>query len=349
MYTANVQSVLRCGRCNKPFDKRKSCFLTARLHLATSDQIVLIIGLLESTLKRHWYYCRSRIVGSTTRPRSCIICARGKQGCDSRRPQCSRCKNKGTECHYPTKSPRDVTSGINHGGDDAATEPGEMALSSVATSPITHVDNPQDASYGDEITLDNDATVLPDPYFIDIGDLYLDWGNIDISLVDFLDTPTEGPYHNTLSISPSALHSTPSTKQIVQIQQGLTSPDILLQATPSSAFRSLVKRPETQPGAQGTTNLILRTLNTYPLMLLRHDNLPPFIHPSLVFSDVDNTSMEPLNNCMSLMYMICGGVQGDRKLLWTNVRMECERFLAEVGRVFKKFFKCTCRECEHRS
>ncbi|KAF1971540.1 hypothetical protein BU23DRAFT_175502 [Bimuria novae-zelandiae CBS 107.79] len=62
----NFPLVLRCSLCNKPFDK-------------------------QSTLKRHGYYCRSRRLGSTARPRSCIACAKGKARCDNRRPECSRC------------------------------------------------------------------------------------------------------------------------------------------------------------------------------------------------------------------------------------------------------------------
>ena len=32
--------------------------------------------------------------------------------------------------------------------------------------------------------------------------------------------------------------------------------------------------------------------------------------------------MEPLNNCISLVHMISGGVRGSRKLFWKVVRLE---------------------------
>ncbi|KAL4906639.1 hypothetical protein BDW74DRAFT_136200 [Aspergillus multicolor] len=72
--------VLRCGICNKPFDK-------------------------QSTLKRHGYYCRSRNGARITRIRSCVSCAKRKARCDNRRPRCSRCSAKGSECHYPGTAP----------------------------------------------------------------------------------------------------------------------------------------------------------------------------------------------------------------------------------------------------
>ncbi|KAI5201221.1 hypothetical protein AUEXF2481DRAFT_28273 [Aureobasidium subglaciale EXF-2481] len=55
-----------------------------------------------------------------------------------------------------------------------------------------------------------------------------------------------------------------------------------------------------------------------------HDILPPFIHPaSMALSD--DSDMEPLANCLSLMHMLGGGFRGSRKLLWRNVRSESER------------------------
>lgn len=41
--------------------------------------------------------------------------------------------------------------------------------------------------------------------------------------------------------------------------------------------------------------------------------------------------MESLINCISLVHMINSGVQGNRKLFWKNVRLECERMYAEVS------------------
>jgi hypothetical protein len=129
--------------------------------------------VLESTLKRHGYYCRSRRVGSTTRSRSCISCAKGKARCDNRRPECSRCITKAIECHYLANTPKGTGPKIQH-SDDAPTERRNMAPSSVADSPS--VGKSQEASNGGNIILDSAL----------IGGEYLDWDDQDIDFADFL-------------------------------------------------------------------------------------------------------------------------------------------------------------------
>ena len=124
-------------------------------------------------------------------------------------------------------------------------------------------------------------------------------------------------------------HSTPSTDQTVQVQ-AISSPNVSIPTLPTSTLRSLIQRPKMKTGAQRIANLILHTLKSYPLMILRHNTLPPFIHPRSISSDVKNNHMEPLTNCISLVHMISSGVQGSRKLFWKNVRLECERLCEEV-------------------
>lgn len=71
------------------------------------------------------------------------------------------------------------------------------------------------------------------------------------------------------------------------------------------------------------------TLRSYPLMF-RQNTLPPFVHPHLLSSDAYKDQIELLTNCISLLHMISGGVQGSRKLFWENVRLECERICEDV-------------------
>ena len=111
------------------------------------------------------------------------------------------------------------------------------------------------------------------------------------------------------------------------------SPNLFMQPQPTYTLRSLIQRPRTEMGTQRTANLILHTLKSYPLMMVRRNALPPFIHPHFAASAhgiENNDDMEPLNNCISLMHMIGSGVRGSRKLFWRNVRMECERLCQEV-------------------
>ena len=66
-------------------------------------------------------------------------------------------------------------------------------------------------------------------------------------------------------------------------------------------------------------------------MLLRHNTLPPFIHPQFTGQNVENDQMESLENCISLVRMIGNGSRSSRKLFWKNVRMECERLYRDVS------------------
>lgn len=204
-----------------------------------------------------------------------------------------------------------------------------MMPSLVADSPS--VENRQEASNDGDITLDS-ALVISDPEFAEIGAEYLDWVAPDIDFADFLNPQTneETVQYSSSGSSSLVRHSTLSTDQTVQVQPAMSSSNVSIPTLPTSNLRSLIQRPKLKTGAQRIANLILHTLKSYPLMMLRHNTLPPFIHPRLISSDVENNYMEPLTNCISLVRMISSGVQGSRKLFWKNVRLECERLCEEV-------------------
>jgi hypothetical protein len=100
---------------------------------------------------------------------------------------------------------------------------------------------------------------------------------------------------------------------------------------PSTTIRVLVGRPKLTPASKRVEQLILHTLKSYPRML-RNDDIPPFIHSSMVSLDDDpDIDLEPLTNCIGLIHMIGGGSRkSPRKLFWQNVRNECERIRANV-------------------
>lgn len=208
--------------------------------------------LLESTLKRHGYYCRSRRTGgSTTRPRSCIACARRKTGCDNKRPGCSRCMIKSIECQYPAPNTSRTTGAETGAGDqhndDAHAEQGmEQMMPSLVRGSLD-VDICQGAGNGGDITLDG-PLVLPDPNFASIGGDHLEW---DHSFTDFLNNTQTN--HPRLSLGSSSLahqSSPPSTDREFWLQQGFRSPSrSSIPTSPSSAVRSLIQRPNMQTGA----------------------------------------------------------------------------------------------------
>ncbi|KAI0545490.1 hypothetical protein F4679DRAFT_561112 [Xylaria curta] len=296
---SDMQPVLRCGQCNKPFDK-------------------------QSTLKRHLYYCWSRKTGNVTRPRSCIPCAKGKTACDKRRPQCSRCIAKSLECHYPGNAQRFIGVKMKRVGD-AASEPGALALVPSSSAEFPCVDSNQEANNGSNVNL-HDTIDITVPDYSNLEDGYVEWDNTNIGFTDFF------PPSSSSSL---ASRLTPPAHQSARGQQSLQSYEMSIPDTPTSAVRSLVQRPKLQAGTQRISHLIFHTLKSYPLMMLHHNTLPLFIHPITVSSKDEDSHMRPLTNCMSLMHMLSGGVPGSRKLFWKNVQLECERMSYEHEKLHK--------------
>jgi hypothetical protein len=151
----------------------------------------------------------------------------------------------------------------------------------------------------------------------------IDWEGTTIDFADFLDDQT----------NPAAVHyPVPSADHDLNIQQEISLYNMSIPAVPTTyTSRSLVPRPAREPGQQKIADLVFQTLKSYPLMIMRHNTLPPFIHPcSMLFHD-DNDNMETLADCLSLMHMLGSKISGSRKLFWKNVRWECERMREQVS------------------
>jgi hypothetical protein len=269
---------------------------------------------LASTLKRHGYYCRSRRVSNTSRPRSCIACAKGKARCDNRRPECSRCLAKSIECYYPT-TPWKGT------GTRRSLPPSLGDTPSV----LTYLEGSNEA----DVPVDASTTVA------DL-DVEFNWGDPEINFSDFLHSPViDADMSNTIAAQdgPLVQHSLPSTSTTIHMPNIAVSAalNFSIPSVPREATRSLVLKSNSRPGSNRVVTLILHTLKSYPQMMLRDGTLPPYIHPHLVSSEFGSNDMESLHNCISLVRMIGNRMRGSRKLFWKNVRLECERMSTEVS------------------
>lgn len=322
MYEQDMQPVLRCGHCHKPFDKGELDFCG----LVCRTVLIVVLWRLESTLKRHGYYCRSRRVGSAPRTRSCISCAKAKARCDNRQPECSRCLSKAIKCQYPAYASKRTATRNQRSEDGPIQYP---AAASSLTTDHPNVDNPGAAGHDDNLLV-NAALDISDGDFADLGPNYLD---PDLAFDDFFttQTATKGIQDSTLELSFLEAGNSTSQNPDRQTQLAIYSPDVSIPPIPTLAYRSFDQRPRLKSGSQRITNLILHTLKSYPLMMLHDNNLPPFIHPHFALSDdPENSDVEPLTNCINLVHMRSSRIHGSRKLFWKNVRMECERLCAEV-------------------
>jgi len=302
----------------------------------------------ETTLKRHIYYCRLRKAGPNAgRPRSCISCAKAKTGCDSTKPQCSRCKTKSIICHYPVKTPRSkrtVTEAALRVIESTSVEPGNLTATNPLSSPptkslFTLPDSRTEYSTDKRPQNELDAASVSD--LVNFEDDYLEWNDTAVLLPYFLQN-TQITEKHKVYLSPMSMPWSPSST-LMSYQTTTTTPhqfeytispsQLSIPRSPTSTIRSLARRPKPELGGrdQIITNLILHTLKSYPMMMLRRNTLPPFIHPILLSPDQpENPPMESILNCISLVNMISTGGQGSRKLFWKNVRMECERISGQA-------------------
>ncbi|RAQ51718.1 hypothetical protein AFGD_006027 [Aspergillus flavus] len=212
--------------------------------------------------------------------------------------------------------------------NDAETERLNTIAQSVADIP--GLDTFLDATNDGDIPLDR-ALVIADSEVTAVGERYSDDIIPDVDFADLLNVHMDGEniLYTPSGSSSSVYQSISSADEVVQVQHPRPSPKLSIPPVPTQAIRSLVQRPSMGTGTHRIAKLILHNLISYPQMMLHHNTLPPFIHPSVVSSDLDNPNLEPLTNCIALVHMIGSGIQASRKLFWKNVRMECERLCEE--------------------
>ncbi|CAO2658162.1 Nn.00g074220.m01.CDS01 [Neocucurbitaria sp. VM-36] len=195
----------------------------------------------------------------------------------------------------------------------------KTSLASTPTRIAQPSPNINTASTGSQnVTIDLDI-----PNFGEAWDML----DIDVSAIEDLDDGTlldATPSHQTDAYGIPA-HHTCQPGQLVHI----STPSI--PTMPNYQLRSFAQNPAIKGGTQTTAMLMARILTSYPMMMRSEDSLPPFIHPFSLsdVSEPESKSVESLTTCMSLMQMISTNAQGSRKLLWKNVRLECERLQGE--------------------
>lgn len=198
------------------------------------------------------------------------------------------------------------------------------------------ITNLHDASNRIDTNLDS-ALAMPDPELAAFEEEQFDWDIPEIDSMDFTHPQMDEITARNFAWPPSSLSHDPLpvTAHTPQLQHTTPFAKVSIPGMPTFTSRSLIQRPRMEAGSQRSANLMLQTLISYPRMMLRHKTIPPFIHPWFTSLAKENDDMEPLNNCISLMNMVSGGVRGVRKLFWRNVQQECRRFSDDVSRVRK--------------
>jgi hypothetical protein len=309
---------------------------------APNASAVRLTCAADSALKRHGYYCRSNTKAPVPRRRSCAACAQAKTACDNALPACSRCVQKSLTCQYPSR---------------AATKRSDVA--EARRSVVAYGLQNRDPANTIMPTVTEQAHSLQGMIpAVDSSMLFTDtqWNFDDMTALDeFMHTTPQSTFPSTASSSspastdpttvsppsmlPVALDAASQGQSLAPQQEPQNyNPHVFnfsISSVPNPNVRSLMQRPRIVPRVDRTSSLLFYTLKSYPVML-RHNTLPPFIHPSYVSFTKEGTTTESLENCISLMHMMASGVQGSRKLFWRNVRQECER-ICEQNQTLSKW------------
>lgn len=310
-----TRSRLTCALCSKTFEAGTPP-LPSPIWL---PQRGLYSPIIESTYKRHGYYCRSRqATKKASRKRACIACTEAKTRCDSVRPSCSRCVVKRVLCQYTDDRMQD-----SHTHQSLiATRTRDGSLCNDPSNPLKGAGSRVELNYeqvhdicGTKMIEKTLPSLEAMPYTFDWG-FDSSTGNASCS---FLDANFELP-----NISQPLDCPNPFTENVfLSIPTSMSN---------GHASRSLTPRALGKAGAKFGALFLKRILSSYPRMMVRKETLPPFIHPVwfLEGNETERSFPESLVNCMTIAQMFIDRRKETNKFLWRTIRMEQERFWHEV-------------------
>ncbi|KAL6399262.1 hypothetical protein AUP68_17806 [Ilyonectria robusta] len=352
----NLQtSMYFCTTCGKPFDQ-------------------------EISYTRHSQYCRRRAAKKRpARQQACQFCRSTKSKCDFLAP-CTRCVTKNRICsydrHYAASTsaathPHDAVSSPSDGnnpphaadlppavnfntstsmlcldvvsGLELAPQPDNLAFNNdirFDDANPTYLDQETFASAtfptGDESTA---LPCLPDSAVVDMSTALST--NIEFDPFPFVDTGPHQPAPDLLlPFSASASPSSP-TCQLAALRKNMYS----LVPIPARIINTQEK-PSGPLISNGCCRFIVSILRTYPRMMTRPDNLPPFVHPigcglhfdqeesrRVNFDMSDSTEfvpLKPLAACHSIAQMFVSRNSNSEEFIWRTIESEQRRIMNEM-------------------
>jgi hypothetical protein len=239
------------------------------------------------------------------RKKACQQCTTAKVRCDLKRPQCSRCGTRRTACTYAAARPT-----VDHAPTGAR-----------ESNRVGHPIN------GEIVTISAD---VPRP---SIGAGFQESATPFRQTEPFRNPGNRDPqdHISPYSTSPACDQEhneywTSGSLNFVNLSLVCTvDPTRIRNRWLADFIPSLTDRIKIYP--PGLTSFISRVLKTYPTMLLRKGQLPPFIHPALLAGPDIPT---PLANCISLVRLWDGQVRGSETIVYETIKKEMERLYHEV-------------------
>ncbi|KAH8895527.1 hypothetical protein GQ53DRAFT_744117 [Thozetella sp. PMI_491] len=303
--------MLLCPTCTKPFAS------------ATSH-------------RRHAAYCRKTRNRQRLRSKACQPCSIAKTKCDFQAP-CQRCKDKELSCVYdrpgeqstgPQTHSRDdvpATTGISPVGKEPSAPDGS-AYSHALHPPNFRIgleDFPTDTSF---LTFDGEFPFTAEDGGLDIGlsptvmDEHPHPANRELTSV----TAVDESLADAISLLPWKISS--HSPGFVLGLRHLNSIPPSLQEYP----HSLRPLPISSRSSRGNARLVLQKLRAYPIMMLRRETFPPFIHPHW-----HNWAMSglpgPLSSCMGIAQLFASRTAETTPFLWHTIRNETRRLYKQMN------------------
>ncbi|KAL6909269.1 hypothetical protein GGI43DRAFT_394978 [Trichoderma evansii] len=276
----------------------------------------------ESSRKRHYYYCRSKLPDtSRSRRRSCAACVRAKTRCivpeDTISEACIRCRDRSTECEFAVAAQR---KGESSGSDVS----GATRAAGKPSKP--HGDTTSLAlARGSSPSINLEITEFPQG--APNSPISLGWSMeniLDTSLKDLKVFGFNTPLFVELGIDPLVVARGDETCVVESGISALKPWDI---SGPSLFERRTFSKPNQGP----LVSLALQILRSFPFMMLRKAALPPFIHPlQISWAETGvGPRQQSLLTCMGLVSLFKTRTDSSKKLVWKLIKLEQEKILSK--------------------
>ncbi|KAB5576196.1 hypothetical protein GE09DRAFT_1094944 [Coniochaeta sp. 2T2.1] len=270
----------------------------------------------ESSRKRHYYYCRSKLPDTNkSRRRSCAACVCAKARCiipdNASSEACVRCQERNAECEFAAAARR---KGESHGGEIGSAP---SAAHSMGKKSRPHGSTTSLALARGSRQLKTSAFPAASPGWPTEDNWDAGLGRLDVF-------GFENPLLGDQSIDSLLYPFTGGPSMVEDGISALTPWDLYC---PSLFEHRTLPRPNQTP----LVSLAKQILRSYPYMMLQKAALPPFIHrfqPSWANTG-EARSQQSLITCIGLVQLFKSRTDSNRNLVWRLIKLEQERMMSQ--------------------
>lgn len=247
--------------------------------------------LQGSSYIRHSKQCGLGESPGPPRQKSCYQCSKAKTRCDQRYPSCSRCLSRKESCKYATNAFRKQSKEVRRGA--SRQDQLEHQVKPTASSHRTRSPPPESFSKRNDST-SRSTSVSDTP---------------DVQTIE--------------SISDQSTRAA----EPISFRVSVPIPDDASAIRDRWLYPFVANAPADLTVPRHTEEFICRCIRTWPKMMARREQVPPFIHPTQV--TLGNIEL-PLKNCFTLAKMWEGSNEPGSDLIEQTIKRETERLLNEV-------------------